>query len=189
MELKLVSPTPTGQAPVPAAGPLFAFASTKPRLLSDILGHPPDYAGAQYRDALRRGHTVTPFIVEVLGGFAAHARLLLRGPALRREARFVPDPLSATTSASSFVAYYSQSVSIALHTAIARQILVFAQYGPAARRGAPTERPSAAYPPPSELTMAFSSSGELVITPVLPFASSARCFITPLLAIPAILPI
>eukprot|EP00965_Chrysotila_dentata_P160776 5309198-Pleurochrysis_carterae.AAC.1 len=78
MELKVVSPIPTGQAPVPAAGALFAFAKTEPRLLSDILGHPPDYVvGAQYRDALRQDHTVTPLIVEVSGDVAGHARLLL----------------------------------------------------------------------------------------------------------------
>eukprot|EP00965_Chrysotila_dentata_P063788 2113854-Pleurochrysis_carterae.AAC.1 len=76
-------------------------------------------------------------IVEISGGFAGHARLLLRRLALRREACFVPDPLSAATSASSFKACHSQTISIALHTAIARQIPVFAEYGPVARRGAP----------------------------------------------------
>eukprot|EP00965_Chrysotila_dentata_P187205 6171986-Pleurochrysis_carterae.AAC.1 len=77
MKHRVVSPIPTGQAPVPAAGAFFAFANTEPRLLSDILGHPPDYVGAQYRDALRWGHTVTPLIVEVFGGFASHAQLRL----------------------------------------------------------------------------------------------------------------
>eukprot|EP00965_Chrysotila_dentata_P262652 6214634-Pleurochrysis_carterae.AAC.5 len=58
MELKVVSPISTGQAPFPAAGASFAFAiNTEPRLLTDILGHAPDHLGAQYRDALRRGHT------------------------------------------------------------------------------------------------------------------------------------
>eukprot|EP00965_Chrysotila_dentata_P150709 4979340-Pleurochrysis_carterae.AAC.1 len=121
-----------------------SFANTEPRLLSDIMGHPPDYIEAQYRDALRRGHTVTPLIVEVFGGFAGHARLLLCGLTLRWEARFVPDPLSATTPTSSFMAYHSQSISIALHKAIARQILVFAEYGPVARED--PQRPTAGPP-------------------------------------------
>eukprot|EP00965_Chrysotila_dentata_P205463 6182971-Pleurochrysis_carterae.AAC.1 len=83
MELKVVFPIPsTGQAPVPAAGALFAFANTEPQLLSDILGHPPDYVGAQYRDALGKGHTVTPLIVEVWGGFAGPVRFLLHRLAL-----------------------------------------------------------------------------------------------------------
>eukprot|EP00965_Chrysotila_dentata_P253920 6211510-Pleurochrysis_carterae.AAC.1 len=108
MELKVFSPIPTGQAPVPAAGASFAFANTEPRLLTNILGHAPDHLGAQYRDALRRGHTITPLIMEVFGGMAGHARLLLHRLALRRETCFSPDSLSATTtSASSFVAYHS----------------------------------------------------------------------------------
>eukprot|EP00965_Chrysotila_dentata_P026101 865635-Pleurochrysis_carterae.AAC.2 len=78
-ELKVASPIATGNAPVPAAGSLYAFGNTEPRLLQTILGRPSPHAlEAKYHDALHRGHTVTPLIMETLGGMAGHACLLLR---------------------------------------------------------------------------------------------------------------
>eukprot|EP00965_Chrysotila_dentata_P223974 6193904-Pleurochrysis_carterae.AAC.1 len=41
MELKVVSPILTGQAPVPAADVSFAFVDTEPLLLTDILAATP----------------------------------------------------------------------------------------------------------------------------------------------------
>eukprot|EP00965_Chrysotila_dentata_P166035 5482161-Pleurochrysis_carterae.AAC.2 len=127
-ELKIVSPIPTGRAPLPTLGATFAFANTEPRLLSFIVGSPPTFQQAKYQDALRRGHVVTPLILELFGGFARHARHLIHRLALARDSRFLPDPVAAVSGTPSCSAFHTQFTSIALHSAVATQIAVYADY-------------------------------------------------------------
>eukprot|EP00965_Chrysotila_dentata_P234588 6200262-Pleurochrysis_carterae.AAC.1 len=67
--------------------------------------------------------------MEAFGDMAGHACLLLCRLALLSDAQFPPGPFLATPSAISFAANHAQSILLALHSAVARQILVFADYG------------------------------------------------------------
>eukprot|EP00965_Chrysotila_dentata_P230452 6197789-Pleurochrysis_carterae.AAC.2 len=109
MELKVVSVFFTCQAPVPVAGALFAFANTEPWLLTDSLPQ----AIPSHLSSLR--------LLGSLGcmlDFFCIAWLFAGRPALCRTPSLALCPPFC-------VAYHSQSISIALHTAIARQIPFF----------------------------------------------------------------
>ena len=73
LEVKVVNPVSSTDA-TPPEGAFAAFVG-EPDLRRKILGCPAvdgrDAVAAKYADALSRGHTVTPCIFEVFGGFSA----------------------------------------------------------------------------------------------------------------------
>eukprot|EP00965_Chrysotila_dentata_P213881 6187894-Pleurochrysis_carterae.AAC.1 len=132
-ERKVVSPIPTGRASLPALWDTFAFANTEPRLLSTIVGSFPTLQQTKFQDVLRRGHVVNnPLILEVLGGFARHAQHLIHWLALERESHSLPDPVAAALGIRTplFSAFHTQSISIVLHSAVDRQIAIYANFVP-----------------------------------------------------------
>jgi hypothetical protein len=127
-ELKVGSPTASGAAGTARAGSLAAFGNTLDAFLKTILGTPAadgthSGADANYPTALRKGHTVTPIIMEVFGGFSPGAASLLDELAKKHGASLGADEDAAPWCARSFKAYHSQRISVALHLAAADEIL------------------------------------------------------------------
>eukprot|EP00965_Chrysotila_dentata_P223014 6193335-Pleurochrysis_carterae.AAC.2 len=86
----------------------------------------------QRQDALRRGHVVTPLILaEVFGGFgASHATLDTSSISWpwRASRTFSPIWWLLFRAPPSSSAFHTQSSSMGLHSAVARQIAVYADY-------------------------------------------------------------
>ena len=76
-----------------------------------------------YAFALRRGHSVTPIILETFGGFGPDAMKLLYALSRLHGARLGADESTAPWCARSFRTLHSMRISVALHTAAASEIL------------------------------------------------------------------
>eukprot|EP00965_Chrysotila_dentata_P118383 3913219-Pleurochrysis_carterae.AAC.2 len=95
--------------------------------------------------------SLTPLCTSLLGRYVPNYRInhyiqflrvvcfrRLRAPRLRLDTSFIclpccdshllPDPVATVSGNSSFSAFHTQSISIALHSAVARQIAVYADY-------------------------------------------------------------
>ena len=79
-----------------------------------------------YRDAIRRGHSVYALIHEVFGGWAPDAVKLFRQAARAHSDEI--DPMLTSWAARSFTAYYAQRISIAIHVAAATEIIEGARH-------------------------------------------------------------
>ena len=79
-----------------------------------------------YRDAIRRGHSVYALIHEVFSVWAPDAVKLFRQAARAHSDEI--DPMLTSWAARSFTAYYAQRISIAIHVAAATEIIEGARH-------------------------------------------------------------
>ena len=121
-----VSPLASRSDRVGHAGTFAAFGNTRASLRRGILGCEAvgDRAAtpAHYADALGNGHTVTPCIFEVFGGFdSATVELLNRWAAKARGK--TPPEVEPPWCARNFVPYWSQVLSKTVQRGAAEEIL------------------------------------------------------------------
>ena len=117
-------------------GAVYAFGATEYDLRLQILG---DQAGtaaaplipradgkphepAKYKNALDGGHRVMPLIHEVFGGMAPDAAAFLAELGRMRSHALGADSVYATWAAQSFVPFWRQRLSIAVHTGTAMEL-------------------------------------------------------------------
>ena len=84
---------------------------------------------AEYQHALDGGHTDTPLICEVWGGFAPEAIICLWRLAESRAGKLTGEAAWATCG---FMSYHAQRLSLELHKGVAREIWRAATNGSAA---------------------------------------------------------
>ena len=87
---------------------------------------------AKYQHALDAGHTITPLICEVWGGFAPEAIICLRRLAESRAGKLTSEAAWSTWATRGFMSYHAQRLSLELHIGVAREIWRAATGGSAA---------------------------------------------------------
>ena len=145
-ETKVYNPIVTNPTKLRRAS-VYAFGATEHELRVKILGARADpssgggtSAPAKYQAALDGGHRVVPLIHEVFGGLASDADAFLSELGRLRSQALGADSSHATWAARTFVPFWRQRVSVAVHMGVALELARVVSQGEEHVRALATKR-------------------------------------------------